>query len=144
MVRQDEPSTAKAHDLEVVHDTMPADAALSMPDAALSMPDAERTQETTATDHIVRRSLAGTIWVAVVVFAIILIALLIFIVQNSQEVSIHFVTARGHLSLAVAMLFAAVAGVLLVAIPSGLRVLQLRRSHRRGTKTRVRHGKSRD
>ena len=61
----------------------------------------------------------------------------IFIVQNSQEVSIHFVTARGHLSLAVAMLFAAVAGVLLVAIPSGFRMLQLRKSHRLGRKTRT-------
>jgi lipopolysaccharide assembly protein A len=135
-VTQDQPSTAKAHDLEVPHDTTPADAAQSAAETG-------RPEDTAATDRIVRRSRVGTVWVAVVVFAIILIALLIFIVQNSQRVAVHFLTARGHMSLAVAMLFAAVAGVLLVAIPSGLRVVQLRKSHRRRRLTRMRADKNR-
>ena len=57
--------------------------------------------------------------------------LMVFIIQNSQSVNISFFGAHGHLSLGVAMLLAAIGGVLLVAIPGYGRILQLRRALRR-------------
>jgi lipopolysaccharide assembly protein A len=82
-------------------------------------------------DRVLHRTRTETWLFGVLGFVIVLVALLIFILQNSQTVAIHYFTARGHLPLAVAMLFAAIAGVLLVAIPTGVRVLQLRRTTRR-------------
>jgi uncharacterized integral membrane protein len=83
-----------------------------------------------------RRTRAGTVWVAITAFTAILVFLLIFILQNSGSVRVHFLGARGTMSLAVAMLFSAVAGALLVAIASGIRVLQLRRTARRSHRQR--------
>lgn len=52
-----------------------------------------------------------------IVPALLLIALLIFIAQIFKQVAIHYLGFNGHVSLAVALLLAAVGGVLLVAIP---------------------------
>jgi uncharacterized integral membrane protein len=62
---------------------------------------------------------------------VVLILLLVFVLQNSRTVAIHFLGLSGHLSLAVALLLAAVLGVLLVAIPGTARIIQLRRSVKR-------------
>ena len=58
----------------------------------------------------------------------VLILLLIFILQNSRNVTLRFFGFHGELSLAVALLVSAVCGVLLVAIPGTGRILQLRRA----------------
>jgi uncharacterized integral membrane protein len=71
---------------------------------------------------------------AAALFAVVLLLLLIFILENSQSVSIGYFGAHGHLPLGVALLLAAVLGVLLVALPGTARILQLRvvcRRHRR-------------
>jgi uncharacterized integral membrane protein len=73
----------------------------------------------------------SALWIGLIVAAVLLILLLIFIAQNSKTVPIHFFTASGHISLAVALLLSAVVAVLLVAIPGSLRILQLRRLVRR-------------
>lgn len=76
----------------------------------------------------VRKSRSSALWVGAIVTAILLIALLIFIAQNSQRVTIHYLGLNGHFSLAIALLLAAVIGVLLIAIPGSVRILQLRRA----------------
>ena len=84
--------------------------------------------------HVVRRTRIGGIWVAAALFAVLLLLLLIFILENSQSVSIGYFGAHGHLPLGVALLLAAVLGVLLVVIPGTARIIQLRitaRRHRR-------------
>jgi uncharacterized integral membrane protein len=63
--------------------------------------------------------------------ALVLIFLLIFILQNLASASVHFLGAVGTLPLGVAMLFAAIAGALLVALIGSARILQLRHSVRR-------------
>lgn len=83
-------------------------------------------------EDLLARTRAGQTWVAIIVFAIILILLLIFILENTKKVEISYFGATGHLPLAVAMLLSAVAGVLLTAIAGTLRILQLRRRVRRG------------
>jgi len=60
--------------------------------------------------------------------AVVLIFLLIFILQNSAPVQIIFLSWTGALPTGVALLFAAIAGVLLVALPGAARMLQLRRA----------------
>jgi putative membrane protein len=84
--------------------------------------------------HVVRSTRTSRTWTAAILFALVLILLLIFIVQNGQHVKVSFLGAHGHLPLAVAMLFAAIAGALLIAIPGVGRMLQLRRVARQHRK----------
>jgi uncharacterized integral membrane protein len=75
----------------------------------------------------VRRTRSSALWVGLIATALVLIALLIFIGQNSTSVSVHYLGAHGRVPLAVALLLSAIAGVLLAAIPGTVRILQLRR-----------------
>jgi uncharacterized integral membrane protein len=79
------------------------------------------------------RSRAGGLWVAAVIFAIVLLLLLIFVLQNGQRVDVSFLGAHGELPLGVALLLAAVFGVLLVALPGTARIVQLRILARRNS-----------
>ncbi len=84
--------------------------------------------------HVVKRTRVGGIWVASALFAVVLLLLLIFILENGQRADISYFGAHGHLPLGVALLLAAVLGVLLVVIPGTGRIIQLRlvaRRHRR-------------
>ena len=84
--------------------------------------------------HRIKRTRTGGIWVAAALFALVLLLLLIFILENGQRVSIGYFGAHGHLPLGVALLLAAVIGVLLVVLPGTGRIIQLRfaaRRHRR-------------
>jgi uncharacterized integral membrane protein len=71
------------------------------------------------------------LWVSLTLSAVVLLFLLIFILQNNVPTPIRFLGAQGTLPVGVALLLAAVLGVLLVAIPGYLRILQLRRAARR-------------
>jgi uncharacterized integral membrane protein len=73
----------------------------------------------------------GGLWTGLILSAIVLIFLLVFILQNLAVVAIHFLGFTFSLPIGVALLLSAVAGLLLVAIPGGLRILQLRRVARR-------------
>jgi uncharacterized integral membrane protein len=84
-----------------------------------------------STESAVARTRTAVLWIGVMLSAVVLIFLLIFIVQNNVPVRINFLGAAGTLPTGVALLFAAIAGLLLVAIPAGLRILQLRRAARR-------------
>lgn len=75
-------------------------------------------------------SRVGGAWVGLVVGAIVLILLLIFVLQNLDDVNVSFLNADGSVPLGVALLLAAVAGALVVAVPGSARILQLRRANR--------------
>ena len=81
--------------------------------------------------HKVKRTRISGTWIASTGFAVILLLLLIFILQNSRAVDVSYFGAHGHLPLGVALLLAAVFGVLLVALPGTARIVQLRRTARR-------------
>ena len=74
----------------------------------------------------IKRTRTGGIWVAVGFFAVILLLLLIFILQNGTQVSVSYLGMHGHLPLGVALLLAAVCGVLLVVLAGTARIGQLR------------------
>jgi uncharacterized integral membrane protein len=71
------------------------------------------------------------VWVAAVLFALVLLLLLIFVLENGQRTEISFFGQHGHLPMGVALLLAAVCGILLVAIPGTARIIQLRIRDRR-------------
>jgi lipopolysaccharide assembly protein A len=81
--------------------------------------------------HRIKRTRTGGIWVAVGFFAVILLLLLIFILQNGTQVGVSYLGMHGHLPLGVALLLAAVCGVLLVVLAGTARIGQLRTTARR-------------
>lgn len=86
----------------------------------------------TAAAPTVRRTRTGGLWVGLILSALVLLLLLVFILQNGDPVQISFFAFNGQLPTGVALLLAAIAGILLVAIPGSARILQLRRAARRG------------
>src|SRR5438132_13676408 len=94
----------------------------------------------TPSHHKVQRTRTGGVWVSVAFFAVVLLLLLIFILENGKTVDIAYFGAHGHLPLGVALLFAAVCGVLLVVLAGAARISQLRttaRRHRRADSRRA-------
>jgi lipopolysaccharide assembly protein A len=63
-----------------------------------------------------------------------LVVVMIFIIQNTHAVEISFFGAHLHLSLAVALFLAAIAGALLMAAAGTARITQLRWTMRRAKK----------
>jgi uncharacterized integral membrane protein len=51
---------------------------------------------------------------------------MIFVLQNGQRSDVYFLGAHGHLPVGVALLLSTIFGVLLIALPTTIRVLQLR------------------
>jgi uncharacterized integral membrane protein len=93
-------------------------------DGAPSAPDAPR------------RTRASAIWVATGAALLLLILLIVFMLQNSTKVEVHFLGWTGTIPLGMALLIAAVGGGVVVAITGVARVTQLRmhvRRTRRGT-----------
>ena len=67
-------------------------------------------------------------WTAVVAAAFVLILLVIFIAQNTQQSTVKFLWAHGKAPTSVVLLIAAIAGALLVIIVGVARIVQLRRT----------------
>jgi putative membrane protein len=65
-----------------------------------------------------------------------LVVVMIFIIQNAHAVNVSFLGAHLRLSLAVALLLAAIAGALLMAAAGTARITQLRRIMRRDRRRR--------
>jgi uncharacterized integral membrane protein len=89
---------------------------------------------------MIKRTRTSGVWVAVGFFAVVLLLLLIFVLQNGTQVSVSYLGAHGHLPLGVALLLSAVCGVLLVVLAGAARISQLRtvaRRHRRADTRRA-------
>ncbi len=78
-----------------------------------------------------RRSRTSGAFIAMVVLGLLLVLLIIFIAQNTQKVQVSFLAWEGTTPLAVAILIAAVAGILITSVAGLLRILQLRRRVKR-------------
>lgn len=82
----------------------------------------------------------SSLHVGLLAAAVLLVLLVVFLAQNSHTVEISFLGAHLHVSLAVAMLAAAVAGALIVGGAGAARVGQMRRrlrSHVRSNENRA-------
>jgi uncharacterized integral membrane protein len=101
------------------------------PVALPSSGPATGTSPATGAAPAARHSRSGGLWVGLILSALVLLFLLVFILQNGDPVQISFFALEGVLPTGVALLLAAIAGILLVAIPGSVRILQLRRAARR-------------
>lgn len=79
----------------------------------------------------VKHTRAAALYTGLVVGAIVLIVLMVFIVQNLDQVPIQLFVWTFELPLGISILFAAVAGALVVAAAGGVRILQVRRAAKR-------------
>lgn len=79
----------------------------------------------------VRGTRTGRTWVAVCAGALITVALIIFMLQNTHTVQVNFLGLTGSTSLALMLLIAAVGGVLLTLILGSARIVQLRHAVRK-------------
>ncbi len=70
-------------------------------------------------------------WTGVTIGVLVAILLIIFIAQNTRKVQVSFLWWDGNVSLAVALLVAAVSGAAIVLLVGTIRVTQLRRAERR-------------
>ena len=111
--------------------TAPRDTA---PEAPAQQDEAARKRSGLTEKNKVRRTRVSGLWIGIVIAAILAVFLLIFIAQNSEDVTIKFLTWEGDVPLAVAMLAGAVVAVLIVAVPGSLRIAQLRRALRKNAK----------
>lgn len=127
------PEHGTTHDNTPDTDQFPAQGNVRIPPQAATMPTPPRPAPEPAVHlyHKVRRTRLHGLWIAVTGAAVVLLLLLVFIVENGDSVHIAFFGAHGSLPLGVALLLAAICGVLLVAIPGYGRILQLRRALRK-------------
>ena len=89
--------------------------------------------EPTLAEHTIEPTRTSMVWTMVGIGVVLLVAILVFILQNGQRVRVRFLMVDGTLQLGVALLFAALLGALLVLVAGAARVLQLRvvaRRHR--------------
>ncbi len=79
---------------------------------------------------------AAALWSALIVGFVILILLLVFIMQNTDDTTIHLFAWEWNLPVGVAILLAAVCGGLLTVAAGTARIIQLRRAAKQNFKAR--------
>src|SRR5215213_9144684 len=110
------------------------------PDLAEPAPPGTEPATGTLPQHTIDRTRTGGLWVAATAAAVAVLLLLIFILQNTEQVEVALFGANPNLPLGVALLLAAVLGALVVALIGTARIVQLRHVARRhrGQDRRVR------
>ena len=73
----------------------------------------------------------GVIWVTVCVGALLAVALIAFMLQNTHTVEVNFFGMTGSTSLSLMLLIAAVGGILLTLTLGSARIVQLRHQARK-------------
>ncbi|WAC67216.1 lipopolysaccharide assembly protein LapA domain-containing protein [Agrococcus sp. SL85] len=109
--------------------------------ATAAAPAADRVEPTRiqldpSLDQHQRQGLSGGTWIALILGTVILVLLLIFILQNNVPAEFAYFGVQFSLPLGVAMLFAAIAGVLITALLGSVRLFKLGRRVRKLEKER--------
>ena len=118
---------------------MPAQNAVPGPSA--SIPHDDRGGATSSTPSrgtaptSARRTRTGSAWVGISVGALVLVALIVFMLQNTAPVEVAFLGLRGSAPLALTLLIAGIGVGLVAVIIGSMRIGQLR--HRLGVEGRV-------
>ncbi|MFE5703683.1 lipopolysaccharide assembly protein LapA domain-containing protein [Rhodococcus koreensis] len=79
----------------------------------------------------IRHTRTGALWTGLVTGVLILLLLLVFILQNLDSTTLELFGWDLTMPLGVALLFAAIAGAVVIAIAGGVRILQLRHAANR-------------
>lgn len=89
-------------------------------------------------ENAVHFTRAAALWSALIVGLLVLIVLLIFIAQNTDSGTFHFLGWNWSLPLGVALLGAAVLGGLVTTLAGVVRIVQLRRAAKKNYKAALR------
>jgi uncharacterized integral membrane protein len=89
-------------------------------------------------ENAVHFTRAAALWSALIVGFLVLIVLLIFIAQNTDAGTFHFLGWSWSLPLGVALLAAAVLGGLVTTLAGIVRIVQLRRAAKKNYKAALR------
>jgi uncharacterized integral membrane protein len=101
-------------------------------DSGATQPETPQPADTTTpTGKTLPRTRISSAWTTVAVGLVFLIALLIFIFQNLNNVRVTFLAFHGSFPLALSLLCSAVGGALIVLLLGMARMIQLRRAARR-------------
>jgi hypothetical protein len=130
-------TSAKAHDLGDAAKQSPAASgsptapvhptADTAPRTTTKKP-AKKSAESPATPaHPVKGSFAGGTWIALIAGALLLIVLLVFIMQNQNQVDLVLFAWNFRFPAGIGFLLAAIGGALIMALVGGVRMFQLRR-----------------
>jgi putative membrane protein len=111
-------------------DAVPVDAA-PVPPSGESAGQGNPASSSAQPRQRVRGTRTGRVWVGVCAAALITVALIIFMIQNTHTVQVTFLGMTGTTSLALMLIIAAVGGILLVLVLGSARILQLRHSIRK-------------
>lgn len=79
----------------------------------------------------IKHTRVGATWTGLVIGIIVLVLLLVFILQNLDSVTLELFAWDFTLPLGVTLLFAAIAGAVIMALAGGVRILQIRRAANR-------------
>ncbi len=110
------------------------DAATDVEQSAAPAPEQELSHQSpsrTKRKRPPRSTIAGRSWVTLAFSVVVIVLLIIFIAENSHRATVHFLGASGSISLALALLIAAVAGAVIMLLVGSTRILQLRREVKR-------------
>jgi uncharacterized integral membrane protein len=113
-----------------------ADPTAPAPRAGSNAEDPATTAVTEPPEPAPRATGAARLWVSVALATALLVLLIIFIAENSKQVTVSFLGVHGHISLALALLIAAVVGAAVTLLAGTARILQLRREVRRHKRAR--------
>ncbi len=91
-------------------------------------------------DDPLRASRTSGLWVGAVGLGVLLLLLVVFIAQNTEQTTVRFFGFEGRAPLAVSLLVASAAGILLTALAGSLRIWQLRRRTRKEVGREPRRG----
>lgn len=89
------------------------------------------TTESATAPQKAQGSFAASTWAALIVGFLLLIVLIIFIMQNQQEVPMNFLGWSGHFPAGIAYLMFSIGGALIMALVGVWRMLELRRQLRK-------------
>ena len=130
-------TSAKAHDLGEVAEQSPAASgsptapahptADTAPRTTTKKPAKKSTESPAKPAHPVKGSFAGGTWIALIAGALLLIVLLVFIMQNQNQVDLVLFAWNFRFPAGIGFLLAAIGGALIMALVGGVRMLQLRR-----------------
>ncbi len=121
---------------------------MSPENADASQPQAERPAQATTptpappTGKTAPRTRVSSVWTTLAVGLVFLIALLVFIFQNLEDVRVTFIVFHGSVPLALSLLGSAIVGAVIVLAVGLARMIQLRRAARRHRDAAVAASKS--